>query len=391
MYQTLRRIFGFHTKSLTVAELPWLAAAAPTASGVAVSVETALRVPAVAAAVRAISEAAMTLPAKVVRTVDGQEVAAPAHPVSRFIDEGANDWTDWPSFVRDLVIDALCRDAGGLAWVNRPGGAAREVLHYRHGLISVEYADTGEPTYRLGGALLPSADVVHLRAPFGRAPLTLAREAIGLASVMERHAAKLFGNGAKPGGVLEAPGKLSPDTAARISASWHASLSGENTGRTAVLEEGMKFAPMALTSVDAQFAELRTFQLQEIARAFRVPPHILYDLGRATWANSEQLGLEFLTYSLEPWLQALEGALRRALFTADERRTHRVVFDRDDLTRADLGARATAYSSLIASRVLNPNEARGWEGLPPYDGGDAFANPAITPGAADPEATDGAA
>lgn len=391
MLDRIRRFLRIETRALTVADLPWLAAAAPTASGVAVSVETALRVPAVAAAVRAISEAAMTLPAKVVRTVDGQEVAAPAHPVSRFIDEGANDWTDWPSFVRDLVIDALCRDAGGLAWVNRPGGAAREVLHYRHGLISVEYADTGEPTYRLGGAPLPSADVVHLRAPFGRAPLTLAREAIGLASVMERHAAKLFGNGAKPGGVLEAPGKLSAETSARIAASWHASLSGENTGRTAVLEEGMKFAPMALTSVDAQFAELRTFQLQEIARAFRVPPHILYDLGRATWANSEQLGLEFLTYSLEPWLQALEGALRRALFTADERRTHRVVFDRDDLTRADLGARATAYSSLIASRVLNPNEARGWEGLPPYDGGDAFVNPAITPGAADPEATDGAA
>lgn len=110
---------------------------------------------------------------------------------------------------------------------------------------------------------------------------------------------------------------------------------------------------------------------------------MLYDLERVTWSNGEQMGKEFLTYSLEPWLLALEAAFMRALLTPEERKSGlRIVFDRDDLTRADLGARATAYSSLISSRVYNPNELRAWDGMPPYEGGDEFVNPAITPGAA---------
>ena len=98
-------------------------------------------------------------------------------------------------------------------------------------------------------------------------------------------------------------------------------------------------------------------------------------MGRATWANGEQQGKEFLSYALEGWLQSLEGSMRRALFNSDERRTWRIRFDRDDLTRADLTARSTAISSLIASRVLNPNEAREWLGLGPRKGGEEYANP----------------
>jgi HK97 family phage portal protein len=118
---------------------------------------------------------------------------------------------------------------------------------------------------------------------------------------------------------------------------------------------------------------------------------MLYDLTRATWSNAEQMGREFLVYTLEPWLKALEGALRRALFTPEERKLYRVVFDRDDLTRADLVQRATAYSSLISSREFNPNEVRGWEGAAPYDGGNEFKNPNIDlrkpaqPGTGNPE------
>jgi len=368
------------TKALMPSDVPWFGASMPTASGAVVSVDSALRVPAVSAAVRVLAEAPMTLEARVVRRADGVDVDAPEHPVARVVDEGFNDWTPWPEGIRDLMAAALCHDEGGLAWVNRIGGEVREIIPYRRGVLSVDYAsDTQEPTYRLGGQVLPLGDVVHLRSPFGRAPLSLAREAIGLAATMESHGARLFGNGARPGGTLEHPGKLSPEAALKIKASWEAGSAGENSGRTAVLEDGMKFNPITLTSVDAQFLELRMFQLQEIARAFRVPPHLIYDLGRATWANTEYMGLEFLTYSLEPWLVALEGALRRALFTPEERRTYRVVFDRDDLTRADLQVRAAAINSLIASQVLSPNEGRAWLDLPPREGGDAFLNPNISP------------
>jgi phage portal protein BeeE len=102
------------------------------------------------------------------------------------------------------------------------------------------------------------------------------------------------------------------------------------------------------------------------------------DLSRATWSNSEQKGREFLSYTLEPWLLGLEGALRRALFSDEERASHVIRFDRDDLTRADLTTRATAINSLIASRTINPNEARSWLALPPREGGDEFLNPNIS-------------
>ena len=385
MRKLLLRIFKPETRALQLEAMPWLAGGAMTDAGVSVSTEGALRVPAVSAAVRAISEAAMTLPARVVRQAPGEPATDLAdHPISALISTGVNEWTGWAPFVRDLVIDALCCDEGGLAWVNRVGGRVRELIAYRRGMIAVEYLETGEPRYRVNGRATPLGDVVHVRPPFGRSPLSLAREAIGRVAVMEHHAAKLFANGARPGGVLAVPGQLSAETAVRIAKSWNEALRGDNVGKTAVLEEGTKFEQLAFNSVDAQFAELRTFELQEIARAFRVPPHILFDLGRATWSNSEQLGLEFLTYALEPWLQVLEDALRRALFTDDERPTHRIVFDRDDLTRADLGARAAAYSSLISARVINPNEARAWEGLPPYSGGEQFANPNITTAPAAP-------
>jgi HK97 family phage portal protein len=196
---------------------------------------------------------------------------------------------------------------------------------------------------------------------------------------MSGHASKLFSNGARPSGVIEVPKALGDEGLKRMKAGWQAAHGGsDNSGKTAILWDGATFKPMTFSSVDAQFLETWKFQILEIARAFRVPPSMLFDLDRATWSNLEQMGKEFLTYCLEPWLRSLEGALRRALFSPEDRKRFRLIFDRDDLTRADLGARATAYSSLIASRVLNPNEARRWEGLPAYSEGNTFTNPNIT-------------
>jgi HK97 family phage portal protein len=107
---------------------------------------------------------------------------------------------------------------------------------------------------------------------------------------------------------------------------------------------------------------------------------MLMELGRATWSNVESLGREFLVFCLQPMLRAWESALTRALLTPEERGQYEIRFDEDDLTQASIADRAVAYSSLISARVLSPNEARAWEKLSPYEGGDEFANPAITPG-----------
>ncbi len=184
--------------------------------------------------------------------------------------------------------------------------------------------------------------------------------------------------GGRPSGVLKVPQKLTPDAAKRIRDSWHAAHAGEASGRTAVLESGADFAPIVYNAVDLEFNAARTFQVLEIARAFRVPPHMLYELGRATWANAGEMGQEFLTYSLLPWLECWTGAIRRTLLTPEERSTMKVEFVVDDLVRADLAARMNAYSVAIAARVLSPNEARRMENRPPYAGGDAFENPHTT-------------
>ncbi|WP_114966815.1 phage portal protein [Alkalilacustris brevis] len=351
---------------------------APTQSGVSVGATSALRVPAVNSAIRVISEAAATLDVEIRRIGEnGRETPDPTHPALSLLKHEANDFTPAPDFIRDLVIDALIHDAGGLAWVNRVNERPVEIIHYTRGSITVDYDQlTREPSYRLQGNPLAARDVIHLRSPFGRSPLSLAREAIGLAIVMERHAARLFGRGAKPSGALKFPKGMGEDSVKKARAAWRSVHEGEDTGgRTAILYDGAEFEAFQLTSTDAQFLENRKFAIEEVARAFRVPPSMLFHLDRATWSNTEQMGREFLSYCLEPWLVALEGALRQALFTPEERPFWRVHFDRDDLTRADLTTRATAINSLIASRVINPNEGRAWLDLEPYEGGNQYANP----------------
>ncbi|MFG1340550.1 phage portal protein [Xanthobacter autotrophicus] len=364
---------------------------APTAAGVNVGPGSALTVPAVSCAVRAISEAVATLDVRVMRREGSAEVVAPEHPVAGLLRDRVNDWTPGPEFICDLVAQALLYDAGGLAWVNRVAGRPVELIAYDPAHLTAQRHEdgTGQYRYLLNSREIPAEDVIHLRSPFGRSPVSLARESIGLSLTLERHAAKLFGNGPRPGGMVSFTERMTPDAIKNAAATFAAMLNSEKTGRTAFLDAGADYKQLVLSSVDSQFIELTGFQILQIARAFRVPPQMLYDLDRATWSNSEQMGREFLTYTLEPWLRALEGALRIALFSADEYPTHRVHFERDDLTRADLGARAVAYSSLIASRVVNPNEVRRWEGMEPYAGGDEYANPHTStsdaPGAAAPQ------
>lgn len=339
----------------------------------------ALTVPAVQTAIRVIAEAAACLDLAVVEIAgDGTETPVRSHPVAQLLANQPNDWQSTFEMVRDLVATALTNDRGGIAWVNRIDGEVREVIRYEPASTAVDFSTDGrqEPSFRINARPVPASDVIHLRSPFGRAPLSLAADAIGVAKVMETHAKRLFENGAKPSGVLKSPKPIGDDAAKKIASAFKKAFLGfENAAKVPVLWDGMEFVPITLTSVDAQFLELRKEQVIEIARAFRVPPSMLFELDRATWSNSEQMGREFLTYCLEPWLKALEGAMRRALFSAEERRRFAIRFDRDDLTRADLIARATAINSLIASRVLNPNEGRAWLGMAPREGGEVFANP----------------
>lgn len=357
----------------------------PTSSGVVVSSQSALRVPVVANSVQLISEAVASLDIFVKRIEGDTEIDVPDHPALDLLRNESNGWTTGFEMIRQIVADALMSDAGGLAWVNRVDGEPREIIRYRQGVMAFDIdVETGERSYRVGSQPVASRDVIHLLPPLGQSPLTLAREAIGIAIALDRHAGRLFTRGAKPSGALKFPKGIGEEAVKKIRAAWRATHEGEDSGgQTVILYDGAEFEPFTFASTDAQFLENRRFQIEEIARAFNIPAPMVGDLSRATWANSEQKGREFLSYCLEPWLRGLEGALRRALLGDDERQTHVIRFDRDDLTRADLSTRATVINSLIASQTINPNEGRSWIGLPPRDGGDEFINPNIETGRTD--------
>lgn len=377
------RIFRRETKGLAYPDPALLAlfGIQESASGIAISAEAALRVPAVGSAIRVISEAVAGLELTGRRRQGAELVNAPGLPGLNLIWGAANDWTSGFELVRDLVVDALSDDRGGLARVVRDfAGVPREIIRYRPGLWSIEYdQQTGEPTYRLGNDLQSADDVIHVRAPFGRAPLSLYREAIAVAMVLEQHAAALFSRGARPAGALMFPKGMGEQAVKNSRDAWKAAQGGVgNAGATPVLFDGAEFKPFTFASTDAQFLENRKFQILEVARAFRVPPSMLFELDRATWGNTEQMAVEFLRYCLEPWLKVVEAALTRGLVPASDRRNGAgLMFDRDDLSAVDLATRATTVNSLRASKTLTQNEGRAWLGLAPVEGGDVFENPNI--------------
>ena len=221
---------------------PWsaLAPAADTTSGASIGPATAMRVPAVASAVALISGATASLPAKIyVDDAAGARKPDTKHPAHRLIHGAANPWTSAFALREQLTVDALLHYQGGFAFVNRVQGKPIELIRLDPTSMSIETdRATGEPRFvsNAGGTktIYSFRDVLHVRAPSGVSPIRLAKEAIGLALVLEQHAARLFAKGARPSGILRFEKVLGEDAVKRIATGWHAAHSGDNSGRTAI-------------------------------------------------------------------------------------------------------------------------------------------------------------
>lgn len=357
-----------------------------------------MRSPTVRACVEAISEAMGGLPLHVYQRDGEARARAPEHPAYALLHDDANDWTPASLFREQVTRDALLW-GNGFAFINRQDGQPRELIRIAPTAITVELHDTtSEPLYRLSDGtsnrVLDRRDVLHIQAPSidgvkGASPVQQCKEAIGVNLTIEGHVARLFGRGARPSGVLTHPGRLGAEVGTRVKASWQATQGGTASGGTALLEEGMEFKPITLNSVDSQTLELWQHSILEICRVFRVPPHMVFELGRATWGNAAEMGAAFLRFTLDRWIKAWQGEIRLKLIQPDDRARFYAEFLTDDLLRTDLAARATAYSTLIAARVLNPNEVRAMENRAPYDGGEAFVNPNTTSSTTPPKGGQG--
>ena len=202
----------------------------------------------------------------------------------------------------------------------------------------------------------------------------MAKNSIGMAIACEEFGAKFFSNGATPGGVLEHPNTIKDPE--KVRESWTATFGGSgNSNKIAVLEEGMKYHPISINPNEAQFLETRKFQLNEIARIFRVPPHMIGDLEKSSFSNIEQQSLEFVKYTLEPWVARWEQAIVRRLLTEEEKKTYFVKFNLEGLLRGDYKSRMDGYAVARQNGWMSANDIRQLENLdmiPEEDGGNAY-------------------
>lgn len=364
---------------------------APTAAGIGVGTESAMRSPAVKNAVCVQAETVASLPIHLFRRLpNGGRERADDHPLEAILVDCANAWTPASEF-RLVMQTMFALHGNAYAWVGRNGaGQVVELIPLDPRTVSVEVdSSTMEPKYFVTTSNgqrreYSRHDVLHVRGVGsslykGDSPVTLGREAIGLSLTLEKHCASLFGRGAKPSGILKSTKALTDPVITRLRSSFDSFFGGgENSGKTLVLEEGLEFSPLQLSSVDSQTLEMRKFQLQEIARIWRIPAHLMGDLERTTHNNAEEMGAQFLSYCLMPILKLWQDAIRITCLTPDERKEYYVEFLVDDLARADLAARFTAYSQAINAGVLSPNECRTMENRGPYSGGEVFTRPVNT-------------
>lgn len=362
-----------------------------TTSGNRVTEQSAMQMTAVYACVRILSEAIAGLPVHLYRyTETGSKEKAIKHPLYFLLHDEPNP--EMTSFVfRETMMTHLLLYGNAYSQIIRNGkGEVIGLYPLMPNRMTVDRDDKGQiyyqyqvsdsdaPTMNEGTVNLKKEDVLHIPGLgfdglVGYSPIAMAKNAIGLSIATEEYGAKFFANGATPGGILEYPGTVKdPD---RVRDSWNKGFSGRNSHKVAILEEGMKYTPISISPNEAQFLETRKFQIDEIARIFRVPPHMVGDLEKSSFSNIEQQSLEFVKYTLEPWLMRWEQSINRALLSPNEKSAYFVKFNVDGLLRGDYQSRMSGYATARQNGWMSANDIRELENLdliPAEEGGDLY-------------------
>ena len=361
-------------------------------SGKAVTERSAMQMTAVYACVRILSEAIAELPLHLYRYNDmGGKEKAIDHTLYHLLHDEPNP--EMSSFVfRETLMTHLLLWGNAYAQIIRNGKGEVIALYPlmpnkmtvdrdENGQLFYTYTRSNEeaPTMEGSTVKLKPSDVLHIPGLgfdglVGYSPIAMAKNAIGMAIACEEYGAKFFANGAAPSGVLEHPGVIKDP--AKVRESWNSTFGGSgNAGKVAVLEEGMKYTPISISPEQAQFLETRKFQINEIARIFRVPPHMVGDLEKSSFSNIEQQSLEFVKYTLDPWVIRWEQALSRSLLSNGDKKTYFFKFNVEGLLRGDYASRMTGYATARQNGWMSANDIRELENLdriPAEQGGDLY-------------------
>ncbi|WP_409336315.1 phage portal protein [Eubacterium sp. F2] len=363
-----------------------------TTSGKAVTERSAMQMTAVYSCVRILSEAVAGLPLHLYRYTDsGSKEKAVDHPLYTILHDEPNP--EMTSFVfRETLMTHLLLWGNAYAQIIRNGKGEVIALYPlmpnkmtvdrdQSGQLYYEYQTSQEEAHTMKGSLvrLSPRDVLHIPGLgfdglVGYSPIAMAKNAIGLAIATEEYGSKFFANGATPGGILEHPGVVKDPE--RVRQSWNSAFGGSsNSNKVAVLEEGMKYTPISISPEQAQFLETRKFQIDEIARIFRIPPHMIGDLEKSSFSNIEQQSLEFVKYTLDPWVCRWEQSMKRALLRPEEKKDYFFKFNVDGLLRGDYQSRMNGYAVGRQNGWMSANDIRELENLdriPEEEGGDLY-------------------
>ena len=363
-----------------------------TTSGKAVTERSAMQMTAVYSCVRILAEAVAGLPLHVYRyNAQGGTEKAIDHPLYLLLHDEPNP--EMSSFVfRETLMTHLLLWGNAYAQIIRNGkGEVIALYPLMPNKMSVDRDANGKlyytytrstdeaPTMQGMTVTLKPSDVLHIPGLgfdglVGYSPIAMAKNAIGMAIACEEYGAKFFANGAAPGGVLEHPGTIKDPQ--RVRDSWQSTFGGSgNANKIAVLEEGMKYTPIAISPEQAQFLETRKFQINEIARIFRVPPHMVGDLEKSSFSNIEQQSLEFVKYTLDPWVVRWEQSIMRSLLSDSEKKEYFVKFNLEGLLRGDYVSRMNGYAIGRQNGWMSANDIRELENLdriPAEEGGDLY-------------------
>lgn len=361
-------------------------------SGKTVTERSAMQMTAVYACVRILSEAVAGLPLHFYRyKEDGSKEKAIDSNLYHLLHDEPNP--EMSSFVfRETLMTHLLLWGNAYAQIIRNGkGEIIALYPLMPNKMSVDRDESGKLYYTYtrsegeantmqgSSVTLEPKDVLHIPGLgfdglVGYSPIAMAKNAIGLAIATEEFGSKFFANGAAPSGVLEHPGTIKDPS--RVREAWQSQFGGSgNSGKVAVLEEGMKYTPISISPEQAQFLETRKFQINEIARIFRVPPHMVGDLEKSSFSNIEQQSLEFVKYTLDPWIVRWEQSLSRSLLTEDEKKQYFFKFNLEGLLRGDYQSRMNGYAIARQNGWMSANDIRELENmdkLTPEQGGDLY-------------------
>lgn len=371
-----------------------------TTSGKPVNERTAMQTTAVYACVRILAEAVASLPLHVYEYQDdGGKKLVHEHPLYYLLHDEPNP--EMTSFVfRETLMSHLLIWGNAYAQIIRDGAGRvlglypllpdkMEVQRDDRGNIYYEYSRNSDenPMFKeYGNIKLKAEDVLHIPGLgfdglIGYSPIAMAKNAVGMTLACEEYGASFFANGANPGGVLEHPGVLKDPS--KVRESWNSVYRGVNNAhKIAVLEEGMKYQQIGIPPEEAQFLETRKFQINEIARLYRIPPHMVGDLDKSSFSNIEQQSLEFVKYTLDPWVIRWEQSLQRSLLLPGEKGKYFIKLNVDGLLRGDYQSRMNGYAVGRQNGWFSANDIREMENMNPIpdeEGGNLYlVNGAMT-------------